>query len=509
MREVLGRAFGPAIADVGYYQLAQPLAPDVAAVACADSVFFAPGECAPHTAEGLALVLHELAHVLQQRQGARPPSVAGGDVLWCDAGLEAQADAVAAAALRRIATPPAGAAFIAQGPSLTVEQAAGPLAAVAFQPYVKMAINQLATRDSHFRGTSWNLIESHYRLMTDYAAEEPLLTHQLQQLGATQGQLNAALEVFRRWMGLTLGGQVYTAPGVIARKFGLDATALARMVLGRTAELKYYNTYAELATALLGEVRSQPSALFEEALAKAVLRTPWIAQELRTLAQRIVVYWTNVCATLNVTQSAFSSWLGYSPGEENWTFRGSYWQYHCYLTPLSGLKKCTANTIAVNTALLHDMMEFIKKRAGDEHLYRLLQWRDPVTHQDIEIHKRDMRNNLGTVNEQFEVVQAGRQLNYQMQAGPSFTVSQMMALADAADAPASERIALAYAIFAFWNQVYAKACTPIHTYYEVMVAAANYQVPFDARASYRHNTPHQVHPILDDIWLNGGNPPLV
>lgn len=281
------------------------------------------------------------------------------------------------------------------------------------------------------------------------------------------------------------------------------------MAIGRQSELRYYNDYPELASALIGEVRAQPSLLDETAMAKAVLRTPAVATDLRSVATRIVTYWDGIQAELNGPDPSWTNYLlGYSQGDY-WNFIGSYLLYHKSLTPLSGLKKCNANKIDVNIALIHDMMEFIKSKAGEDHLYRPLQWTDPRTMAQRIIEKRDMRNNLGTVNENYPVVQHGRALRYHMQAGPSFTVSQMLTLCKVCDATQGELTSVAYAIFAFWNQVYKKACTPIHTYYEVMVAAANFGVPFNSMRGFAHNLPIPILRILNQIRLFQRVPPLV
>src|SRR4051794_21661946 len=74
-----------------------PEAPALGAVAAAtrSRLFFAPGEYAPETARGRRVLGHELAHVVQQREGrVRHP---GGDgvAIVEDRHLEAEADAVA------------------------------------------------------------------------------------------------------------------------------------------------------------------------------------------------------------------------------------------------------------------------------------------------------------------------------------------------------------------------------------------------------------------------------
>lgn len=61
-----------------------------------DDIFFAPGRFQPGTHEGLRLIGHELAHVVQQKQGRARPPVGGGPAILFDPLLEAEADRAAA-----------------------------------------------------------------------------------------------------------------------------------------------------------------------------------------------------------------------------------------------------------------------------------------------------------------------------------------------------------------------------------------------------------------------------
>lgn len=63
-------------------------------------IHFAPGQYQPHTAHGLALLGHELAHVLQQRQGRVAMPTHGGVPINANVALEAEADRLGAMAAR-------------------------------------------------------------------------------------------------------------------------------------------------------------------------------------------------------------------------------------------------------------------------------------------------------------------------------------------------------------------------------------------------------------------------
>ena len=69
-------------------------APDIGALAftLGDTIAIAPGRYAPESAAGRELLGHELAHVVQQRQGRVSNPFGGGPAVVQDPGLEAEAD---------------------------------------------------------------------------------------------------------------------------------------------------------------------------------------------------------------------------------------------------------------------------------------------------------------------------------------------------------------------------------------------------------------------------------
>jgi hypothetical protein len=84
---------GPVVSEMGALALTQ-----------GDHIWFAPGQLAPGTPAGNALLRHELGHVLQQRAGRVQPTGSIGDMpINDDPGLEAEADRLAASGLPRTA----------------------------------------------------------------------------------------------------------------------------------------------------------------------------------------------------------------------------------------------------------------------------------------------------------------------------------------------------------------------------------------------------------------------
>lgn len=97
VRTQMEQAFGTDFSGVRVH--VGDAAPSVGALAFAqgEGVHFAPGQYDPDSARGQALIGHELAHVVQQRQGRVATPQGKGAPINADATLEAEADAAGAA----------------------------------------------------------------------------------------------------------------------------------------------------------------------------------------------------------------------------------------------------------------------------------------------------------------------------------------------------------------------------------------------------------------------------
>jgi hypothetical protein len=84
--------FGASFADVRVH--VGPEAPAIGALAftLGSDIYFAPGQYDPVTPRGQQLLGHELAHVVQQRQGRVRNPFGSGIAVVQDPGLEAEAD---------------------------------------------------------------------------------------------------------------------------------------------------------------------------------------------------------------------------------------------------------------------------------------------------------------------------------------------------------------------------------------------------------------------------------
>ncbi len=131
LRVQMEQALGAGFADVRIH--VGPQAQSIGAVAftAGSDLYFAPGRYQPETAEGRRLLGHELAHVVQQRQG-RVRGGAGAVTVVQDAVLEAEADRAgvrAAAVIGTVQAKPADAGRPAPGDLML------PPMAAAIQPY--------------------------------------------------------------------------------------------------------------------------------------------------------------------------------------------------------------------------------------------------------------------------------------------------------------------------------------------------------------------------------------
>lgn len=73
LRKKLEGAFGEDFSQVRVEQASQPMPAGARAYTQGNSIAFAPGAYQPHTKSGMTALAHELAHVVQQREGRVKP----------------------------------------------------------------------------------------------------------------------------------------------------------------------------------------------------------------------------------------------------------------------------------------------------------------------------------------------------------------------------------------------------------------------------------------------------
>lgn len=104
VRERMERAFGASFADVRIHIGTQAASIGAVAFTSGSNIFFARGHYLPETPAGRQLIGHELAHVVQQRQGRVRVPPGTGPVIVDDPHLEAEAERAGMVAMK---APPA------------------------------------------------------------------------------------------------------------------------------------------------------------------------------------------------------------------------------------------------------------------------------------------------------------------------------------------------------------------------------------------------------------------
>ena len=99
--------------------------------------------------------------------------------------------------------------------------------------------------------------------------------------------------------------------------------------------------------------------------------------------------------------------------------------------------------------------------------------------EDFRYSERETGHKHYTLKENSGFVMAARVQGVPIWAGPSFTTGRLMRMAEWARATPAELEALAWCLFAFWNQRYPTSSTWVHRFHEVMDMAANWGVPFE------------------------------
>lgn len=102
VRAGMEAAFGADFSTVRIHVGPQAQSIGALAFTSGNDIFFAPGQYSPDSAPGRHLIGHELAHVVQQRQGRVRSPFSGGVAVVQDQALEAEADRMGAQAAARL-----------------------------------------------------------------------------------------------------------------------------------------------------------------------------------------------------------------------------------------------------------------------------------------------------------------------------------------------------------------------------------------------------------------------
>ena len=304
------------------------------------------------------------------------------------------------------------------------------------------------------------------------------------------------------------------------------------------AQWRKYRNFYELGVAVVYETHPQTVAnkQYEGQLGQHVVGDAWINTQLNNVKDLIYQKLGQVVQpkllgdfTDEVDGGAF-----FSKGK----IRGSYRQIGSYLPGDGGMKLNVMNFLQqlqagfqTNIAVIHDMMEHLSGAGGGakfptslagtvpeprDEAYETTLLQDAPRDHDFEgeaadptqqslerrtrtvprhkpakgeledlngerdIDKKGMkgRTNVGTRDVKDIDTITAMLFNAPMLAGKSMTTARMLELVEWAGGAADDKIAVAWAIFAYWKVLYPASTVPFHTFHEVMDIAKNYGVPY-------------------------------
>ncbi|NRG06227.1 hypothetical protein HRJ46_23280, partial [Vibrio coralliilyticus] len=88
------------------------------------------------------------------------------------------------------------------------------------------------------------------------------------------------------------------------------------------------------------------------------------------------------------------------------------------------------------------------------------------------------RRKDGTLLERSAPIKSARKMQMPISAGPTYTTSRYMTLAEKSGCTTGEKTAIAWSLFAFWCLEYYKSHSPIHRFHFVMDMASNFGVEY-------------------------------
>lgn len=311
-------------------------------------------------------------------------------------------------------------------------------------------------------------IDAEFVLLTDFKETLQKVCESLDFIGIPYNDSFGILvrEQLKNWMSIKSDGTVMDS------KFGdFDKRAKEDIL----AEMRYYNTYEELAWALIQSLglqtppQKRDTKNEEQLLASIVLTSTKINDHLSSLIHKIFEHIKSICWEIKGRPA-----YGRLHGDENFK--------RLFLTlKMDGL------SVRDQISRLHDMKDLFLAQGyamqdTKEPEYDLTTERGP-----IKISKETMRYNVGTLDEADPWTLFMRERGRNLWAGPSYTTYQMLEMARTVRGTADELEAVAYAIFAYWCMVYPHTATPIHTFHEVMTPAQSFGVRYIPELTVREN----------------------
>ena len=234
----------------------------------------------------------------------------------------------------------------------------------------------------------------------------------------------------------------------------------------------------DMAVYILAQIHAQPVLLAENQLAKQAINNDYISGQLNSLIPKLV--------------QRFEHHTHSTIAREFKTFhKGRYWPW--YIGRFRGAFQYPERySIATKIAAIHDLSDYYHYTKNNnsfpyQHITHVPEEKAVASNKEGEkesfLNARD-NDGIGPqikLREIYPIMRAARIHNKPVQGGPSLTTGRLMQMSRDANATVEELEAVAWAIFAFWNQSYTTSASGIHHFHFVMDMASNYGVDYDIR----------------------------
>jgi hypothetical protein len=281
----------------------------------------------------------------------------------------------------------------------------------------------------------------------DQAAVEARVRSLMPLIGIDAGCAVELGKIIREWIAATEHDESKKTIYEMMGKGGIEE----RKSRGVLANWRYYNNYIDLVLALYGEYRSSENLKIENKVAKLIFTSAGVQSKVRSVAAKISCLAEKKCEA----------------AEMDGLLQGSYKDLHAKKDWATWKKECAEFEVQESVPFLYDICSKLKIK---------LKWEE-VPMGGGRINKDNMRINVSTPEEDSNWTAGARWADVPVWAGPSYTTHFILTVAKEAEATEEEIRALAYGIFAYWNQCYPHTATPIHRLYGVMTAAKEFGVP--------------------------------
>ncbi|MEM9055908.1 MAG: DUF4157 domain-containing protein, partial [Pseudomonadota bacterium] len=256
-------------------------------------------------------------------------------------------------------------------------------------------------------------------------------------------------------------------------------------VFAKKGHAKQYRDRAELAQALAGRVTSRGSKQIEAALAQKVASSDWVKSRVSMFIQDLSAYM-------------------YEKGSKKFTDRGRYAYFYSSWTSAVYSKNARTTNEAVRH-LLRNNPKTYQMAAFLADVSMVIRGMIPESVIPFYIEQGNARATHFSLDEANDWVKRARQAHVRLGAGPSATTMQVLRMvkyvrqwgrnkkvtANANFTPADQRtmLAVALALFEFWNSHANQKRGEIHTWHEVMVVAHGYGCDLETSGTFTPNSP--------------------